>query len=72
MPRIPLAVAPSLPHHLTQKDNYQEYILKDKDGFRSRMERMLGRQLKDLSSGGFVKRPIWALSPLKNQREDLK
>jgi len=55
MPRISRVVAIGFPHHITQRGNYQQYIFEDKDGFISRMEGLLGRQLKDLSRGRFRK-----------------
>jgi len=49
MPRILRAAATGFPHHVTQRRNYQQCVLEDKDGFISRIEGLLGRQLKDLS-----------------------
>ncbi len=51
--RISGAVAIGFPHHMTQSTNYQQYVFEDKDGVINRMEGLLGRQLKDLSSGRF-------------------
>jgi len=55
MARISRAAATGLPHQVTQRGNYQQRVFKDKDGFKSRMERLLGQKLEDLSRGRFRK-----------------
>jgi len=65
MPPMSRAVAIGFPHYVTQRRNYQQCVLEDKDGFISRIEGLLERQLKDLSrGGGFVRINKWALSLL--------
>ena len=49
MPRTSRAAAIGFPHYVTQGENYQQCVFKDKDGFISRIEGLLGRQLKVLS-----------------------
>ncbi len=55
MPRIPLAVAQVFLIMRLKGEIISSVFFEDRDGFMSRMEGLLGRQLKDLSPGRFRK-----------------
>jgi len=61
MPQISRAVAAGFPHHVTQRENYQECVSEDKDGLRQPLECP-----RDYTRRNFLK--IWVYCPTsKNQ-----